>query len=102
MDVTMERSQDSQAGSDQAMQLPDVQYTITRLTETHQQLFDQMKQEQAALLRNTENIDQQVGVSTFSQLTYTRSVALLLSQQCGQAVHWHDGKGMMHLLQVTL
>ena len=59
-DLSIDSSQDSQGGNDQALQLPQVQYTVLSLPEKHQRLLDQMKQEQIALLRNTANVDPQV------------------------------------------
>lgn len=56
----MDSSQDSQLDNEQAMQLPDVQHTVVRLPEEHQRLFDQMKEQQAAMLRSSEPADAQV------------------------------------------
>lgn len=70
LDLTTDSSQDSQGGGDEALHLPDVQHTVVRLPEQHQKLFDQMKQEQTALLRNVENVDQQVDLRAFRYMAW--------------------------------
>ena len=60
VDLTIDSSQDSQGENDQALRLPQVQYTVLSLPEKHQRLLDQMQQEQTLLLRNTANVDAQV------------------------------------------